>query len=349
MKSHSIYSLILPMAIIIGCSKSETTLQTPIQEKGIPVQVIELNPGSFSSSIAASGNFSTKDETLLSFKVGGIVSKIYVQEGDAIKKGQILATLDLTEVQAGLNQSKLAYEKAFRDYVRVGRLYKDSVATLEQYQNSKTAMDIAEQQLKTVEFNLTYAQIRATQNGFVLRKFVNPGQQVTSGAPVLQINGATQGNWVLQATVNDQNWSTIAIGDQAMLFASNAADSIPGKVIRKSQAADPITGAYWVEVSPTSQDELKLASGMFGKVWISPSQKTEGWQIPYESLLDAQGNEGFVFVTDDGKLAKKIRVELGKISAASVQVLSGLEGHSKLIVSGSAYLTDGSSIQLVNQ
>lgn len=348
MKTIHISSIVPLLVLLLSCSKSETASQTPLPEKGIPVQVIELNPSTFASAISASGNFSTKDETLLSFKVGGIVSKIYVQEGDAVKKGQVLATLDLTEVQSGLNQSKLAYEKALRDNERVGRLYRDSVATLEQFQNSKTALDIAEQQLKTVEFNLSYAQIRATQNGFVLRKFANPGQQVASGAPVLQINGATQGNWVLQATVNDQNWSTIAIGDQATLFGSDSADSIPGTVVRKSQAADPVTGAYWVEVAPIQQENLKLASGMFGKALIAPTEQTEGWQIPYESLLDAQGNEGFVFVTDDGILAKKIRVKLGKISSGSVQVLSGLEGHRKLIVSGSAYLTDGSSIQLVN-
>lgn len=348
MNYSSLSILLLFLALLTGCGKTDTGLQTPLPEKGIPVKILSLNPGSFSSSISASGTFSTKDETLLSFKVGGIISKINVQEGDMVKKGQILATLDLTEVQAGLNQSKLAYEKALRDYERVGRLYRDSVATLEQYQNSKTAVDIAEQQLKTVEFNLSYAQIRATQNGFVLRKFVNPGQQVTSGAPILQINGANQGNWVLQATVNDQNWSTISIGDSAYLFPSNSNDTIPGKIIRKSQAADPVTGAYWVEVSPTKQDQLKLASGMFGKVVIMPSQKIEGWQIPYESLLDAQGTVGFVFVTDDGKHAKKIQVGLGKISNESVQVISGLENHKNLIVSGSAYLTDGSPIQLVN-
>jgi RND family efflux transporter MFP subunit len=348
MKYLSVFILSLFTAVLFSCGKSEPADQPQPKGDLVPVKIVDLKQGSFSNTVSASGNFSTKDETVLSFKVGGIVSRIAVQEGDAVRKGQVLATLDLTEVQAGLNQSKLAYEKALRDYERVGRLYKDSVATLEQYQNSKTALDIAEQQLKTVEFNLSYAQIRANQNGFVLRKFVNPGQQVSSGAPVLQINGANQNNWVLQATVNDQNWSILSVGDDAVIFPSNSPDSIPGKVIRKSQAADPITGGYWIEVSPNNTEKLNLASGMFGKVNVVPSAQTEGWQIPYEALLDAQGSTGFVFVTDDGKLAKKVQVNLGKISDSAVQVISGLENYSKLIVSGSAYLTDGSPIQIVN-
>jgi RND family efflux transporter MFP subunit len=331
--------------ILFACGKKENETGPITRGEIIPVKLVDLKQESFSSTVVASGTFSTKDETLLSFKAGGIVSKIMVQEGDAVKNGQILATLDLTEIQSGLNQSKLAYEKALRDHQRAARLYQDSVATLEMYQNSKTALDIAAQQLKTAEFNLSYSQIRATKNGFVLRKFVNAGQQVSSGTPVLQINGASQGEWILQATVNDQNWSIISPGDQAIISTSNS-QGISGSVIRKSQAADPASGAYWVEVAPEKTSGLQLASGMFGKVLITPDQKQEGWQIPYEAILDAQGSEGYVFVTDDGQKAKKVKVTLGKIAPNSVQVLSGLENHNKLIVSGSAYLTDGSTIKI---
>ncbi len=340
-------SFILPVALLFACGKPESTPQPITKGEAIPVKVISLKQGSFSTAVSASGTFSTHDETLLSFKVGGIVSKILVQEGDPIHKGQILATLDLTEVQAGLNQSKLAYEKALRDHERAGRLYRDSVATLEQFENSKTALDIAEQQLKTAEFNLSYSEIRATQNGFVLRKFANAGQLVASGAPVFQINGANQGNWMLKASVNDHNWGLISIGDPAMVFPSES-DSLPGKVVRKSQTADPVTGAYWVEVSPEQSAGLKLASGMFGKVLIRPTRQTGGWEIPYEAILDAQGSEGYVFVTDGKEQAKKVKVRLGKLSPHFVQVLSGLEGHHRLIVSGSAYLSDGSTIQITD-
>jgi RND family efflux transporter MFP subunit len=347
MRYTTLLLILSSSAILFACGKPETESNPITKGESIPVTVIELKQASFSTPITASGTFSTNDETILSFKVGGIISKLSVQEGDPVKKGQVLATLDLTEIQAGLNQSKLAYEKALRDNQRAGRLYRDSVATLEQFQNSKTALDIAEQQLKTADFNLSYSQIRATQNGFVLRKFVNAGQQVSSGAAVLQINGANQGNWVLKATVNDQNWSTITIGDQAVILSPRL-DSIPGEVIRKSQAADPMTGSYWVEIAPDNQDNLSLASGMFGKVVVMPSTQKVGWQIPYEALLDAEGSGGFVFVTDDGQHARKVKVVLGKIAENSVQVLAGLENHSKLIASGSAYLTDGSKIKIKN-
>jgi RND family efflux transporter MFP subunit len=347
MNTRLVILILFAAGLMTACGKSDAVQQTPDKGESIPVKVASLKKGTLSSPILASGNFTTNEETLLSFKTGGIVQKVNVEEGEAVKKGQVLATLVLTEVQSGLNQAKLGFEKAQRDYERAERLYQDSVATLEQFQNSKTALEIARQQLNTAEFNLTYSQIRATEDGFVLRKFVNDGQQVSSGSPVLQTNGTASNSWKFKATVNDANWSRIALEDSATVSLGSDEDLfIPGKITRKSQAADPVSGAYWVEVQFEKPDSINLASGMFGRSTIYPTAKTEGWQIPYSSLLDAQGDEGFVFVTDDQKSAKKVVVKLGKISNETVQVISGLENFPYLIISGSAYLNDQSPIQI---
>lgn len=334
------------LALISACTKETEKTVIPNKGMAIPVTVLELQKNSFSSPISGSGNTTTNNETLLSFKQGGIIDQIFVQEGDPVKKGQLLARLNLTEIQTGLNQAKIGLEKANRDFERVQRLYLDSVATLEQFQNSQTALQIAKEQFKAAEFNLTYSQIKANQNGFVLRKFANPGQQIASGAPVLQINGAKDGKWLFKATVNDQNWAKIELGDLAKVFLEgDNSQGIEGKVARKSMASDPITGAWWVEIE-LNEKNPSLASGLFGRAEIYPSAQTDGWELPYEALLDAQGDTGFVFVVKNDSLAQKIPVKLGKLSAKNIQVTAGLEGYSHLIVTGSAYLTDGSIIQV---
>ena len=346
MKRYNLLFLFsLPLFLLSCGGNSVVETNTPAPGQVIPVSLQDIQSTSFSAPIQTSGTFTTQDETLLSFKVGGIVEKVWVQEGDPITAGQVLASLDLTEIQAGVSQSKLGYEKALRDHQRAARLYKDSVATLEQFENSKTALDIAEQQLKTANFNMSQSQIRAAKNGFVLKKFVNAGQLVASGTPILQINGASSTTWVFQATVSDQQWSMLNLEDQAEIFPASGSTTSRGKVIRKSQAADPMTGSYWVEIALTSVDGLSLASGMFGQASIQPTTTVQGWEIPFESLLDAQGDSGYVFVTADGKTAKKIKVKVGKISPNAVQILSGLENYRSLIVSGSAYLSDGSTIE----
>lgn len=346
MKSPFLYGLLLSSLILFSCKKEETSQTLPAKGESIPVRIRTIQSGTLGEGIPASGNFLTKDETVLSFKVGGIITKILVQEGDAVKKGQVLATLDLTEINTGLAQARLAFEKAERDYLRAKNLYRDSVATLEQFQNSETALEIAEQQLKAAEFNRTYAEIRAPQSGYVLRKFANPGQLVGSGTPILQVNGANQDNWTLQVSVNDQNWSRVFAGDTASIHLENLDKDIPAKVIRKSQSSDPVTGAFWIELQPNQLDGIEVASGLFARATIFPKEKIQGWEIPYEAVLDAQGDYGYVFVTEDQQTAKKVRVRLGKLSAENVQVLEGLEQYPSLIVSGSAYLKEGSTITI---
>jgi len=271
-----------------------------------------------------------------------------VREGDRISKGQVLATLDLTEIKALADQAKLGLDKAERDLARVKNLFKDSVATLEQLQNTETAFELAKAQLNSVNFNRSFSQIKAPVSGFVLKKFVNPGQVVGVGDPVLRTNGAGNSQWILKSGVSDKQWSGIKVGDKATV----AVDAFPGKtfegkVIRKSETADPATGAFTVEIEVKKVD-VKLAAGMFASADLHTSKKVTSWNIPYDAVLDANGKDGFVFTTSDSKTAVKTPVIIESFNNESIRVSEGLENADALIVSGSAYLTDQSPITIVN-
>ena len=195
MQRISFFLLLISITIALASCTARTEPVRKIESDIIPVKTIPLKQTNANATVSVSGQFTTDDEVMLSFKITGIIEKIYVKEGDAIQKGQLLATLNLTEINASLQQARLAYEKAVRDHQRLINLFNDSVATLEQVQNAKTTLDLATQQLNSVQFNRRYSEIRAEANGFVLRKLANEGQQVSSGNAVFQTNGAGSGNW----------------------------------------------------------------------------------------------------------------------------------------------------------
>jgi RND family efflux transporter MFP subunit len=272
---------------------------------------------------------------------------MYVKEGDAIRKGQLLATLHLTEIEAQVAQARLSFEKATRDFARVENLYKDSVATLEQFQNARTGMEVAARQLEAANFNRSYSEIRSVANGFVLRKMASEGQVISPGAPVFQTNGAGQGKWILRTGVSDREWASINIGDEALITT----DALEGKqykarVTRKSEGTDAMNGAFMVELTLTTPDK-GLASGLFGKATIRASRKQQVWKIPYDALLDGDAQSGYVFVTDDRKTAHKVSVAIGNVEKDNVVIVAGLENVKTLIISGSAYLKDGASIKII--
>lgn len=334
---------------LLACKRGQQREQPISQQDTIPVKVISLLQQDVASDVVVSGYFTTNDETFLSFKNGGVISNIYVKEGDAIRKGQLLASINPTEIGSQVGQVQLAYQKAERDHNRAEKLYKDSVATLEQLQNAKTALEVARKQLDAAQFNQDYTQIRATQNGYVLKKLANNGQVVGPGMPVLQVNGAGQANWMLKVGLSDRQWAFLKIGDQAIITT----DALPqqtlqAKLGRKAKAIDPQSGTFEAELILTDGMVKGLASGLFGKARISPSSKQQAYSIPYDALLDGGEGEGYVFVTDDNQTAKKVKVQLGGIQKDKVSIVGGLEGVNSVIVSGSAYLTDGAKIKVVN-
>ena len=349
---NSLFKFIPVVLLIASCSnkKEEVTKQ---QTDMIPVKVMALDHDNGGSEISVSGQFTTDDETNLSFKTGGIISKIMVKEGDAIHKGQVLAMLNLTEISAGVEQAKLAFEKATRDYQRTMNLYKDSVATLEQTQNAKTALDLARQQLNTVQFNLNYSEIRATGNGFVLHKLANEGQVVSAGTPVIQTNGAHAGNWMLRVGVSDKEWQAIAINDKAQISAGTDGKYYDGIVNHRSEGVDAASGSFLIDIKFAAAQPPSLASGMFGKARIMPGRNTAKTTntvycaIPYEALLDGDGSSGYVFVTNDNRTATKVKVTIAGIEKDKVIISDGLQGAGSLIISGSAYLTDKSPIKII--
>lgn len=331
-----------------ACTESKggnTTI--PKSSEPTPVRVISLEKELFESVIVTSGRIATDDETLLGFKVGGVVRNVLVNEGDAVRKGQVLATLDLTEINSTLSQAQIGFEKAERDLKRARNLYRDSVATLEQLQNAETAYEVAQEQLKAVAFNRNFAEIHAPHNGFVLKKFVNPGQVVGIGDPVLKTNGAGNGKWIIKTGVSDRQWAAIAINDVARItIDAFEGEEFVGKVIRKSETSDPATGSFVVEVA-IEGNKHKLATGMFGSVRILSGRKSHSWNLPYDAVLEANGEEGFVFITLDNKTAIKRTVRIGSFNNETIRVTAGLEDARTIVVAGSAYLTDQSPIVVV--
>lgn len=354
MKNNNLISALTWSLIIVGAltvesctdGKSATKI-IPKTSEAIPVRVTNLEKSGSSSVIKSSGRITTEDESVLGFKTGGVINAVLVKEGDAVKKGQLLATLDLTEINALVAQARIGFEKAQRDYQRASNLYRDSVATLEQFQNAETAVAIAKQQLEAAGFNKNFSEIHAPANGFVLRKFANAGQVVSIGDPIVMTNAASNGKWILKVGVSDKQWASIHIKDKAKVRI----DAFPerefeAEVTRKSETSDAASGAFTIELQ-IQNGQVKLANGMFGSATIDTGSDVNAWSVPYEAVLDANSNQGFVFVTMDDKIALKKPVTIEGFNGKTVRISNGLDGAKSLIISGSAYLTDSSSIRIV--
>jgi RND family efflux transporter MFP subunit len=341
-------------AVLFTCSKNEAPTQQDsavmeeINEASVAVRVTEVTEGEFSMPVVSSGLITTGTESRLSFKTGGIVTSILVKEGESVTKGQLLATLDQTEIDAQVSQSRNNLDKTRRDLERVERLYKDSAATLEQYQNVKTAYDLANEGWRIASFNKQHAMIHANSNGKVIRKFVNEGEQVSGGTPVLMINSAGENDWIVRVGLPDVDWVRVSKGDRAVVktdaYAGQSFDAVVSLI---NEAADPVSGLYQVEVK-IAPGGRKLATGLVATVEIIPAQTQKLKSIPIEAIVEGSGSNAFVFVADnDSASVKKIPVQIAYLSDDKAIIAAGLENVRNVITAGSAFLTESSTIKVV--
>ena len=339
---------LLSILLTASC-KEEKKESKPFETADIiAVKTASVGSLALASNINASGLVTTENETTYSFKIGGVVNGIFVEEGQFFRKGQLLATLDETEIRSGLNQSDLNVQKYERDYRRATNLYKDSVYTLEQVQNTKTGLDIARKQKDVVAFNARYAKIYAAADGFVSQKVAGKGEIVGPGSPVLMINETSNNNnYLLKVGLTDTEWASVKIGQKAVVTL----DGYPGKsfdafIFRKSQAADMALGSFQVELKLMMNDS-KPAVGMFGKAEIKTEHSEDFIMVPYNSLIEADGNKAFVFVVENNKV-KKRPITIARFENDKVFVKDGLQKNNTIVISNSAYLNEQSIIKIIN-
>ncbi len=334
--------------LAISCGSRASQPAPAKQDDSIPVKTALISMDSASGNLISSGNLSTEGQARLSFKVGGVIDRIYVKEGEKIKRGQLLATLKSTEISSQVQQVQLGLEKAKRDYQRAENLYKDSVATLEQLQNARTGLDIAKQNVLQAGFNQQYSKIYATEDGFIVKKLKNEGELAEPGGPLFISRAVSSSSkWILMVGLSDRDWALVKKGDKTTV----SFDAFPGKefsaiVSRKALAADQASGVFETEIQ-VDFGNVQPALGMYGKAVIMTTQPVIGYSIPYEALLEANGKSGFVFVTNDGKTAKRIPVTIAGIEQNVVYIAAGLDGYREVIISGSPYLTDDSPIRII--
>ncbi|MCC6459543.1 MAG: efflux RND transporter periplasmic adaptor subunit [Saprospiraceae bacterium] len=336
-----------------GCGNSDakpraTEAGAPTEDR-IPVRTAPVQTQSIALPVHASGILSSSAEQRPSFKIGGIIRKIYVDEGDLVRPGQLLAVLDKTEIDAQVAQANQALLKAERDLGRVEGLYRDSSATLELLQNATTGRDVAKETAKIALFNQQYAEIRATRGGKIIKKLMNEGEITGPGMPVFVLFETGKDDWVVKVYVSDRDWARLSIGMNAQVHMdAYPGITFPGKLSDLAPAADPASGLYPVEIKVTPQGQ-RFAPGLFAQLDIAPRQAGRFTTVPVEAIIEGDGREAFVFVIQpDGESVRKVPVQVAFIEGNRAVLSQHLGDAAEVITAGAPYLTEKKKVRKIS-
>ncbi|REL32915.1 efflux RND transporter periplasmic adaptor subunit [Rhodohalobacter sp. SW132] len=336
----------LPL-LMISCSTGESrdTESAPSPEY---VQIQSLKTSTEPIPIYISGKLSSASEFDLSFRTGGFIDELLFDEGDEVKKGDLLATLDRTEIDAQVVRARNMYEKYRRDLNRIQNLYQDNAATLEQVDDLKTALENARAELDIALFNQERSVITAPTNGRLLAKYTEVNEQVGPGEPIFRLGENGSHSTVLKAGVSDRNITRLQHGDSAQVhFDALPGRSFTGHVTRIAAAANQRTGVFTIEIT-LNDPAQELRNGFVAKAIIYPSSQQPYITIPIDALVEAENEYVYIYVPDS-ELESAVRVRVKPVHIGNsyfAVAVEDLPDHSNVITRGAAYLRPGSPITL---
>ncbi len=332
------------LILVTGC-RSETQIDPPASKLGIKTaKVIRTE---LVIPVRTSGKLSTKTESRLSFKTGGIISRIHTEEGQSVQSGELLAELNPEEIRSKVQQAELVLKKSERDFSRAENLYRDSVVTLEQFENAKTALDVARTNDRIARFNLQYSSIHAPSDGKILKRLAETNEIIAPGHPVFFF-ASTKNDWVVRTNLTDRDVIRVHLLDSADIqFDAYPGQVFKGLVSELGTSADPYTGTYEVEIQLLRKPE-KLVSGFFARINIYPAGEGKKIIVPYEAMVDGAGQSGYVYVIKDGRHQRR-RISIGSYTDQGINVKSGLVEGEEIVMEGAQYLRADSQIEIIRE
>lgn len=329
-------------------NKENTARETAIvaQENAtVAVRVETVTKEIVHPEYKANGNFAPLQHLMLSSERGGQVVQILVDEGDEVKIGQTLATIKADTYSVELQSAEAAYQTALKDAQRFENAFQTGGVTQQQLDQVKLQLDAAKARLDQAKISVGDTRIKATINGIINKKQVEPGSVVGPGSPLFEIVNVSK--LKMNLTVDENQVANIRRGDTVIVKASVYANKeFKGKVTFVAPLADSSLN-FPVEIEITNNDDYDLRAGMYGSVTFtaSESSKTPILTAPRKAFVGSVDNNEIFVVRDSAVVLTE--VSSGRNFGEKIEILDGLKEGDVVVTSGHINLFDGSAINIV--
>lgn len=341
--------------LLAGCgeeAKKSITDTTP----AVAVQIGVVTQDNGDTFLTASGKIEAVESADLSTRMMGHVDKIYVNVGDRVGAGQLLLSINntdisakLAQVNAGITEATAAFDNAEKDYNRFTALFKENSASQKElddissnYTMAKARLEVAKQMKNEVNAQFSYANIRAPFAGIVTNTFINAGDMANPGLPLLEIEAP--GKFQVLAMVPESEIIQIKAGAEVNIVLKSLNKVVKGKVTEISTSAKNTGGQYMVKVV-LEESKAKILSGMYATVRFPVKRKTTANTIliPMQAIIDKGQLKG-IYTVSQRNTALLRWLRLGRTYGDQVEVLSGLSADEQYIVSAEGKLYNGAKI-----
>jgi membrane fusion protein (multidrug efflux system) len=311
-------------------------------EEAVPVEVVALGRGTIESALRFSATLEAERDVQVFAEAQRRVLELRVEEGDAVRAGELLIRLQDDEQRSALHKAEVELRQAKREYDRQKSLYDRQLVSEQVFNDAALIYDQAEIAMEDARRNLTYTEVRAPFAGIVTERLVNVGDYVTLNQPLFRI--VDFDSIVARIYVPEKELPFLATGLDARLTAEAIGGaSFVGKVDRISPVVDPGTGTVKVTVATPRQEGLR--PGMYVEVELVTAVHENALLLPKRAIV-YDNDQLFVFRLGDERRVERIKVEPVLEDVEHIEPAGGLVEGDQIVVAGQASLKDGALVRL---
>jgi RND family efflux transporter MFP subunit len=365
MRSYRRAAIALMMAAAFGCGKKEVepvAQRAPVVVQGATVATVGTEE--IPDLQEAVGSVKARNSAVISARVSGSVTRVYVREGDRVGRGRLLASIEAAESGAAAAGAAAGVEEAARGveearsrrrladatFDRYRRLYSDQAVTRQEFEERRSQQEVAAEGVARAQARLSqarqsaraaatvagYGSVSSPIAGVVLAKQVEAGQTVFPGSQLFTIEG--DGGYRLEVAAPEALSGKIRAGDRVAITVEGAPGT--GRVVEIVPGIDPASRTFTVKIHLSGKT---LRSGAYGKASF-PVGSRKGIAVPASAVVE-RGALTSVWVVSPAGIARLRLVKLGGVLGEKVEVISGLNPGERIVISGVEKVSDGAKLQ----
>lgn len=347
-------SIFLIIAILFnGCSeeKKQEVVVKPVPLK--VVKVLDIQTQESKAVYEYPAKIYAAQDTTMAFEVSGKIVAFNYNEGQKIKKGSVIASLDDTIYRANFNSAKANYKQAKIDFERYAKLYKSRSIAKADMEKMQQQLDVTKSALQVAKKNLSETKLIAEFDGVLAKKIINDYERVTAKQPIVILQDTSYYKVKFFAPEHDVmkikgGLSAKNISKQAKFYVTI------GNGVKKtfqayfndiSTTAEAVTRTFETTLKMKKPKNSVILPGMSAEVRVIQKRKAEIYYfIPAQAIFSDKDNQAFVWSVDKDMRVHKKAVVLGGMQENKIRVISGLENIDRIVLSGIRFLKEDEQI-----
>ncbi|WP_417236287.1 efflux RND transporter periplasmic adaptor subunit [Bizionia paragorgiae] len=325
-------------------SKLDTVKNVPL------ISTFKAQAEKFNHTLDIQGNVTTKNLIVLTPEYNGILTHVYVKDGEKVRKGQLLAKIDDGGLSQQLAQLKIQSDLAKTTFERQKRLWEQKIGSEIQYLQAKSTYEGQQEAVNQLQKQISKTDVRAPFSGTIDDVIIEQGSVVAAGQSQL-IRIVNLDDMYIETDVPERYLSSIVSGKKVEVSFPVLGKTIETKVDQAADFIDPTNRTFKVKITIPNKDK-SIKPNLTARLKINDYTNEKALLVPLSIISENADGEQYLYVVKDKNdagegVAKRVIIETGKTQGDVIEVLSGIADGEEIIKEGARSVKEGQTVKVL--